>query len=392
MISQKGTYNKVSVFAAASLGMLLFGIVLISLGSILPYLRDRFGLSELSTGSLLATLPFGLLLGSLAFGPIVDRFGYKVLLVTCTILIFVGLEGIALTHHYNILLISVFIIGIGGGAINGGTNALVSDISEVNRGANLSLLGVFFGLGALGVPILLGLLIHSLSYEKILVWIGLSVLIPAFFFFVIGFPPPKQPQGFPIKGALKLLKDPLIILMGLVLFFQSGLEGLANNWTTTFLQEEKGFMKNHALFSLSYLILGMIVMRLVLGWALQHVKSNLVLIGSIGLSLVGCLVIFYTATQSFTYMGMIILGVGLAACFPVILGYAGSTYGHLSGTAFGIILALALLGNMVINFGMGIIAKAYDTGKLPVVIVVSLLIQFFILLFVLKRVKRNNTK
>ena len=73
-----------------------------------PYLRDRFGLSELSTGSLLSTLPFGLLLGSIAFGSIVDRYGYKILLITCGLLIFAGLEGIALTSDINILLTSAF--------------------------------------------------------------------------------------------------------------------------------------------------------------------------------------------------------------------------------------------------------------------------------------------
>jgi fucose permease len=372
------------------MGMLLFGIVLISLGSILPYLRDRFELSELSTGSLVSTLPFGLLLGSITFGPIVDRFGYKLLLLGCGILIFAGLEGIALTGNINMLLISVFLIGIAGGAINGGTNALVADISEGDRGAQLSLLGVFFGIGALGVPFLLGLMVNVLSYEKILLWIGFFVLLPCVYFLVIDFPLPKHPQGFPIKSAAKLLKDPLIILFGLVLFFQSGLEGLTNNWSTTYLQETKDFLSNHALFSLTCFVIGMTGMRLVLGWALHHLKSDLVLISSIGLSIAGCLMIFYTETQIVTYTGMIILGVGLSACFPVILGYAGGIYTHLSGTAFSIILAIALIGNMTCNYGMGIIAKVYGTGKLPVVIISGLLIQFFILLFVLKKKSKKE--
>ena len=50
----------------------------------------------------------------------------------------------------------MFLFGLGGGAVNGATNALVSDISEKDKGANLSLLGVFFGLGALGMPFILG--------------------------------------------------------------------------------------------------------------------------------------------------------------------------------------------------------------------------------------------
>ena len=157
------TYRNNLVFIAASLAMLLFGIVLISLGSILPHLREHFKLSDLSTGSLLSILPFGLLIGSLVFGPVVDRYGYKMLLVISSLLILAGLEGIALTNHIWVLRMSIFLIGFGGGAINGGANALVADTAEGDRGARLSLLGVFFGIGALAVPFLLGLLVNVLS-------------------------------------------------------------------------------------------------------------------------------------------------------------------------------------------------------------------------------------
>ena len=38
-------YQNKLIFAAASLAMLLFGIVLISLGSVLPHLREQFQLT-----------------------------------------------------------------------------------------------------------------------------------------------------------------------------------------------------------------------------------------------------------------------------------------------------------------------------------------------------------
>ena len=129
------------------MAMLLFGIVLISLGSVLPHLREQFNLSDISTGSLLSILPFGLLIGSLVFGPVVDRYGYRILLLACSLLILIGLEGIALTSQMWILRLSIFLIGFGGGAINGGANALAADTAEGDRGARLSFLGVFFGIG-----------------------------------------------------------------------------------------------------------------------------------------------------------------------------------------------------------------------------------------------------
>ncbi len=387
MIAREVTYHKHLVFIAASLGMLLFGIVLISLGSILPYLRDQFELTDLSTGSLLSLLPLGLLVGSLVFGPIVDRFGYKVLLLACGVLIFTGLEGIALTGNIAILRLSIFLIGLSGGAINGGTNALVADTSEGDRGARLSLLGVFFGIGALGVPFLLGLLIHVLPYERIVFWIGIFVLFPTIFFLLVNFPPPKHPQGFPVKEAARLVRDPWIILAGLVLFIQSGMEGLANNWSTTFLQDNKDFFNQHALFSLTCLVAGMTAMRLLLGWALNHVPSRLILLGSIGLSIGGSLIVFLAETHVPAYAGMALLGAGLAACFPVIMGYVAGKYTRLSGTALSMVLVLALLGNILCNYGMGFLASASGTGILPLVISGGLFLQLFLILLVLKRMK-----
>jgi len=65
--------NRRVVFAASCAGMLLFGIVMISLGSLLPSLTARFGLNEVAVGSLASLLPLGILAGSVVFGPVVDR-------------------------------------------------------------------------------------------------------------------------------------------------------------------------------------------------------------------------------------------------------------------------------------------------------------------------------
>jgi MFS family permease len=392
---RKESYNSTLVFMAACLGILLFGIVLISLGSILPLLRERFGLSDLATGSLLTLLPFGLLIGSLVFGPIVDRYGYKILLLISSLMIFAGLEGIAFSAHIMILRLSILLISIGGGAINGATNAVAADTAEGDRGARLSLLGVFFGLGALGVPFLLGVLSDILPHEKILFWIGIFVLFPALFFLFIKFPPPKQSQGFPIKKAVRLLKDPWILLVGLVLFLQSGLEGLANNWSTTFLQENKAFINEHALFSLSCLVLGMTTMRLILGWALHKIKSGRVLLASIGISLTASLLIWFFDSLTATYVGMGLLGAGFAASFPVLMGYVAGKYKELSGTALSMVLVMALVGNMIFNYAMGLFASAFGTGILPLVIAGGVFLQFFLLIWVLKLMvpeeRPNNT-
>src|SRR2546421_4316376 len=224
-------YKRNLVFGAACLGMLLFGIVFLSLGAVNNMLAERFHLDDNGIGTLTALLPFGILAGSLIFGPIVDRFGYKWMLMVCALLVFAGLEGMAFARNKEFIQFFVFLIGFGGGVLNGATNALAADVSAGERGAKLSLLGVFFGIGALGMPSTLALLSKHFSLSAIVSGIGWFVLLPIIYFIVITFPPPKQQahQLLP-GGTLALLKQPIFLLAGLALAIQSGMEGMSNDW------------------------------------------------------------------------------------------------------------------------------------------------------------------
>src|SRR5688572_13393009 len=87
--------NRRTLFVIACLGMLSFGIVLTTLGAVLPSVIARFGIGTAEAGSLFLVMTFGILVGSVVFGPIVDRNGYKGMLLLATALIAMGLEGIA---------------------------------------------------------------------------------------------------------------------------------------------------------------------------------------------------------------------------------------------------------------------------------------------------------
>lgn len=381
-------YKRNLVFTAACLGMLLFGVVLISLGSLLPSLTKKFVMDEIAAGSLATLLPFGILAGSVVFGPVVDHYGHKNLLILCSLLVLIGLEGIAFTNDFLLLQVSVFTIGIGGGALNGGTNALVSDISSGGKGANLSLLGVFFGVGALGMPAVLGILSKSFSYKEITAGIGFAIIIPVLFFYAINFPVPKQPQRLPIKQGLNMMKDTVLLLFAAILFLESGMEGIVNNWTTTFLITEINTDTERALFSLSYFVLGLTLTRLLLGSLLRKISPAVVMYISVAIILTGSLVIIFTTSYPSVLVGLILLGIGFAGVFPIILGYVGEIYSNISGTAFSIVLVIALIGNMILNYLTGLVAHHYGINYFTTILLISLLMMFFLLRIVLKKIPR----
>lgn len=384
-------YHFKQVFTAACIGMLVFGVTYITLGSILPSVADKFDLDEIKSGTLTSILPIGVMVGSLLFGPIVDRYGYKILFIITTLLIIPAFEGIAFTESYFLLQVCIFVIGWGGGILNGATNALVSDISTGHKGANLSLLGAFFGFGALGMPFLLGALSEHFNYTDILSSVGIVLALVLFFFLSIRFPAPKQAQGFPIKEGVGLLKDPGLLLIGLFLFFQSGTEALANNWTTTFLQKGISITGKDSLFILTFYIAGLTAARLVLGYILKVISSYYLMMISLVLSIIGGVILLTAHTYSQSLMAYIINGIGFAAGFPVMLAYAGQLFPALSGTAFGIVLVIALIGNTIVNYLFGILSHSYGVYLLPWLLMITAVCRI-IILFLFKKTVSSKIK
>lgn len=380
-------YKKNQVFMAACIGLFLFGMTLITLGSILPELKLKYENEGLSAATLASLLPIGIMLGSLVFGPVVDRYGYKLLLIISILISAAAILGIAFSSSVTLLYTCIFFIGLGGGAINGGTSALVADISSENKGANLSLLGVSFGVGALGMPLLLGILSKQYDYSIILAAVGFFMLLPAIYFFFLLFPLPKQALGFPLKKAVGLLKQPILLLTGFFLFFQSGSESLINNWATSYLQQELGISNEKALYALSFSLVGLTVARLALGGLLKKISSVKVLAVSLFLVIAGNLLLYYAQSYPPAFIALVIIGAGLAGGFPIILGYVGQLYTQLSGTAFSIALVIALIGNTLINYSFGKIAEKFGIGYLPLAMLLTMSSMLLLLFVIYQKIR-----
>ncbi len=386
----KGTYNKQLVFWTACLGMLLFGIGLIMLGSVLPDLRVRHSLDAVEAGKLLSVLPIGIIGGSLLFGPVCDRYGYRVLLAVSAILMFAGFEGLAFTRTAWILTLSVFLFGLGGGAINGATNAVVADISTNGKGAALSILGVFFGIGALGMPLLLSLLRATFEFQVIVSSTGVLALAAAVLFAVVRFPAAKQAEGISIKQVAALFRDVTLLLIAFFLFFQSSFEGLINNWTTTYLTEKVAAPQEAALMGLSAYVAGMTVMRLLIGSVLRKMPERQLLYLSFGITLAALLLFSLSHSVIPASAGLFIIGAGLAAGFPTMLGIVGNRYPDLSGTAFSFVLVIGLLGNMLVNYSMGLVAENAGIKHLTTFTFTELAVLVLIATVIFGRLKANK--
>jgi MFS transporter, FHS family, glucose/mannose:H+ symporter len=350
-------FNKKLVLSAAFIAMMIFGIVMAVLGSVLPSVILKFEISMVNAGSLFLLMSLGMLVGSVVFGPVVDRYGHKGLMVIATVLILLGIQGIALAPSMLILKAALILTGFAGGAINGGANALVADINDQNRGSGLSYLGVFFGIGAVSVPFLLGSLLGKYSFESLISAVGFLIFIPLIFFLSIRFPVSKHTQGFPIADGLKLLREKMLILFGLVLFIQSGLEMVISGWSATFFNDVLKIDAQESVLLLSVYWLAMMAARIGMGRLLKQNLQYLVLNVSIITAIAGTLLMIMAPGKAMAVAGLALTGLGFAAVFPLVLAFVGDTYARLSGTAFSLVLAFGLLGGMLLPWMAGIIAE-----------------------------------
>jgi len=368
--------------------MLLFGVALITLGSIATDLKYKLGMSEIETGTLFSILPFGILIGSFVFGPVADRYGYKLLLTITCIFLAAGFEGVAFSTSSILLKSSIFLIGLSGGVLNGATNALVSDISDSDRTANISLLGVFFGIGALGIPVLLSSLGKSLGYEKIVASVGVISLLGTLVFAVIKLPPPKIAHHVPFSRIIGFFSDKVLILIAFFLFFQSSYEGLMNNWTTSYLSDHLSLSQGRALLGLSLFVAGMVVMRLLTGLLIRNIEPAKLLSISFILLITGIVLLELILPSDLAPAGFFLIGTGLANGFPVMLGLAGERYEKVSGTAFSFVLTIALLGNMMINYLMGFISEKAGIGNMITVISAVTLVMIILGVYIFRNYKK----
>jgi MFS family permease len=287
--------------------------------------------------------------------------------------------------------LAYFLIGWGGGMINGICNALISDISGEStkkRSANLSILGIFFGLGALGMPAIIGLFSDYYSIENILTFTGLSIILPVIYFMLIAYPPGTGSGGFALQTIGKMLKNPLLLGLSFLLSFQSGIESMVNNWSTSYLQDYQELTAQNSLYMLSVFVLSFTVGRLILGIVLHKVSSLLVIRLSIFSILAGFMIVWHLSTMPLLILGYTMLGLGLAYGFPVLLGYVGSIFQENTGTAFSIALTIALLGNMLANYIMGIMSEYYSMIWYIIINLVQLFLMSILLIIVLKQLPK----
>lgn len=364
-------YKKSLVYIAACMGIAFFGVTMLALGPVLSHLGE-------GANALPATLSVGIIIGTAVFGPVVDKFGYKWLLIIGSVLALLGIQGLVNLTFMPFLHLSMLMLGIGGGVLNGETNALVSDIyDDKTRGGRLSLLGAFYCVGAL----LWTLLNYFIPLNYIVPLNVISVMMVVFivYFLFIRFPLPKPNNNVSFGKMLGLLKYPSLIFFAFLLFFQSGFEGITGNFTIRFLENTHGTVASAAMLSLTWFTIGMLIGRLPLGFLMKRIGDSMTLYLYLCVALAGVALLYFAPAITWVYVATALLGLGVGATYPVVFNYLGSTFKDLSGTVFSIAIFIGLLGQFTFNKMIGVLFDRAQFAYFPVALTIAVVMMMLLL-------------
>ncbi len=345
------------LITAAVVAIFVYGMMAAMLGTILPDLSSRFQLTPRQNGTIAFAQALGLMLASLGVGPLLDDFGKKAGLILGLACIGLALSLLPRSTGYRGIVFLLFLLGVGGGIVVTGANALTSDVGEAHRAIALNLVNLFFGLGGLATPFISANLFRR-DWVRLCYTIAGLTLVTLVIQVAVHMPPPTGAGRFIFSHAGPVLGRPLLFLLGFFLFLYVGCEVGVWNWLVRHLIAQ-GVPESHALYILSLgFALGMLIGRVAVAPILIHVSAvRVTLWASVAMAVTTFLMLRVHRTAAAAAL-VFLAGLSMAPVFPTTLAITATAFPSMTGTALGIVITFGWAGLALSSRVIGSIAGA----------------------------------
>ena len=351
------------LIVAAVLAIFVYGMIAAMLGSILPDLSKRFSLTPAQNGTIAMTQAIGLVIGSLLQGPLIDLQGKKAGMLLGLGLIAIALFLLPKSKGFSSIRLYMLVLGVGGGVIVAGANALVNDVKTDNPAALFNGFNTFFGLGGIATPFIAANLLGGNSFRLCNLTAALTVATLVFHG-VTDMPKPSGVVAFQFADVPALLSNPNLFLPALLLFLYVAAEVGVWNWLVKHLIAQ-GIDEKKALNILSFgFALGLLAGRLLVAFipALKELPPTTILMGSS----IGIAVTTYAMLQfkdaNIAWASVFLAGVAMAPVFPTALSVVGGKFTSNTATAIGAAVTCGWLGLVASSPIIGIVSGGEATG------------------------------
>lgn len=360
------------------LAFMLNGVLALSIGSLLPFIREAKGLNYAFAGLIVSLHSVGNLFSSFASGTLSVFLGRKK-----SILLFNACYAVAyvmiLFGNGNLMLALAFLMtGLARGASSNFGNYTVNSIAP-GRAGFLNALHAMFSIGAFSFPILLTVLTRTNADGWVYAYyfmIAMGVLSWILYFMVpISEPVKEKTEKKKNDSGVGFFKEPLFYLCTFTLFFYLCAEQGVIGWLITYFVDTQ--LLSDALSQLMASVLWVMILagRLTAAALSGKVeKQKLLLVMGIGFVGFFFWLLFSKSTVPII-IGIMGFGYSMAGIYPTTVSFCGRLIQKYS-MAWSFILTLASFGSILMPMIIGRIAEsagiAYGMSSIVVVVLIDL--------------------
>ena len=345
--------------AAAIIGCLAFLLIgwsSLLVPSLIRSIEHDFGQTDAGMGLFYLLNAGAYVTGSMGGGLVTERIGRRRVLATGALLIALGLVALATVTSWPLFLLAAVPFGLGSGAIDGGGNALFLDLFASGRGRALNLLHLFFSLGALGSPFMVGRLVESgIPWQVVMVGTAAVAVLLAGVLAVLEMPSGHHDgvSADPAAASGRLALDPLLLALAVAIALYVASEIGVSNWLVRFLSSAP---LGIATTSLTLFWAGLTLGRLVsarLADRFDHARFAAASSVVMAVALVGAVVVpsLPVSVALFALAGFV-----SGPVYPLIIAIGGERFPSRSAAVGGFLAGTAVVGGLFYPPVMGLMS------------------------------------
>lgn len=336
---------------------------------------------------------FGYLVGSFFSGRAYDRIpGHR--LMAIALLVIAGSAAlIPIAASLWLLLLAFFLLGLGKGTVDVGSNTLLLWLHGEKVGPFMNGLHFFFGVGAFISPLILNQIRLATGDIHWLFWVCAIICIPlTIWLWFLPSPTATHRTAEEKKAAFPVF--PVVILVLLFVLYV-GLELGFGNWIYTYTLTLKLASESGAT-QLTSTFWGAFTLGRLLGvWTAARMRSQTILY----MDLIGCIasiiiILIWPASPIALWLGTIGFGLCIASMFPTVLMLAGERI-HVTGAITGLFLVGSAMGSALLPWLIGQAFDPIGPHVMPILVFVDVIVFLLLLVyFITQRVgvtKVNKT-
>ncbi|PRS27527.1 MFS transporter [Bacillus pumilus] len=368
------------------------GTIHVFFGSLTPYLLSSYDKGPGELSSLIFFQFIGFLTGVLLSPILVRKKGYGAVL-TMGLLLMIGslLLGL-LVPGWSTLVLAGFFLGSGAGSLETTAGAYV--ISMANSAKRISIMEVFFGLGALLFPLVILLTVNEQTWHYVFLFqVGaLTFFLMLWLAFVNKLPRGQMTSSSNGVRKPSLLVDRnnriIVVIMICFAFFYAGIETNFANFLPSIMLEKGG--DNWGLFAVSTFWTAIVIGRTVIARKADQLHPLRFLKLSAALMIL-LLVVFAMTTHIAAQLFLIFfIGLCAAGMFPIALTASALMIENAIDEATSYFIAAASLGGACLSFLIGF-SLEWAGAASAVFVFAFLAVLLFAAAIQMKRVKKKET-